>query len=242
VRMFRHSTTGTRPDPSAGPGNAGRHDRERELAIGLGRLLVAGLLGVVVAVVLVSCGSSGKGLIPLADAGPLQGDFEAVTQAAQAGDGNCTATTEAINKTEQDFAALPATIDPGLRSRLSEGIKNLREHALALCTQPLSQTATTNAPSHTTTTTKAPPTTPTTAPTQTTTSTQPPSTTPTTSTPNNGGGTVAPGNESPPGVGPGGGTGAGEAGEAGSAGGGLGEAGGGEGSGKGKGNGRGDGQ
>src|SRR5579862_7035838 len=74
------------------------------------RLLMAGSLGVVVAIVLVSCGSSGKGLIPTANAGPLQSDFEAVAQAAQTGGGNCTATTEAINKTEQDFAALPATI------------------------------------------------------------------------------------------------------------------------------------
>ena len=44
-----------------------------------------------------------------------------VAKAAQAGNGNCTATTEAINKTEQDFAALPSTINAGLRSRLSQG-------------------------------------------------------------------------------------------------------------------------
>ena len=111
------------------------------------RLAVAALLGVSAAV-LVSCGSSGKGLIPLANAGPLQSDFEAVAQAARSGDGNCTATTEAINKTEQDFAALPSTIDPGLRQRLSKGISNLRSRALALCAQPLAQTTTTNAPPH----------------------------------------------------------------------------------------------
>ena len=86
------------------------------------------LLGL--AAVLVSCGSSGNGLIPAENAGPLRSDFEAVAKAAQAGNGNCTATTEAINKTEQDFAALPSTIDAGLRSRLSQGISNLRTRAL----------------------------------------------------------------------------------------------------------------
>jgi hypothetical protein len=155
------------------------------------RLLAAAPLGVAVAIALVSCGSSGKGLIPSADAGPLQSDFEAVAQAAQAGGGNCTATTEAINKTEQDFAALPATIDSGLHLRLREGISNLRERALALCAQPLAQTATTTTPRTTTsTTTTKTQTTPTTPTTTTSTSTTP--TTPVTP-PNNGGGTVAPG-------------------------------------------------
>jgi hypothetical protein len=151
------------------------------------RLLAAGLLGVLAAVMLVSCGDSGKGLIPLANAGPLQSDFEAVAQAARTGGGNCTATTEAINKTEQDFAALPATIDPGLHRTLSQGVSNLRERALALCAQPLTQTTATSTPRTTTTKTE---TTTTPATTQTT-STQ---TTPTTpAAPNNGGGTVAPG-------------------------------------------------
>jgi hypothetical protein len=163
--------------------------RRRLWAPGL-RLLAAGLLGMTVAIVLVSCGSSGKGLIPIANAGPLQSDFEAVAQAAQAGGGNCTTTTEAINKTERDFAALPATIDSGLHKRLSEGVSNLRERALALCAQPPTQTATATTPRTTTTTTKTQ-TTPT--PTTTTTTTAP--TTPTTPStpPNNGGGTVAPG-------------------------------------------------
>ena len=138
---------------------------------------------------LVSCGSSGKGLIPIANAGPLQSDFEAVAQAAQAGGGNCTATTEAINKTEQDFAALPAAIDSGLHRRLSEGISNLRERALALCAQPLAQTATTTTPRTTTTTTTKTQTTPTSTTTSTPTTPTPTPVTP----PNNGGGTVAPG-------------------------------------------------
>jgi hypothetical protein len=174
------------------------------------RVLAAGLLGAAVAIVLVSCGSSGRGLIPSANAGPLQSDFEAVAQAAQVGGGNCTATTEAINKTEQDFAALPATIDAGLHRRLSEGVSNLRERALALCAQPLAQTVTGTRPhtTTTTTTTTKTETTPTT-PTTTTPSTPTTPTTPTTPSapPNNGGGTAAPGAESPPGVGESGGAG-----------------------------------
>jgi cell division septation protein DedD len=171
------------------------------------RPLCAGLLGVGAAL-LVACGSSGKGLIPAANAGPLQSDFEAVAQAAQSGEGNCAATEAAIGKTVQDFAALPTTVDPGLRNTLSKGITNLRRRALALCAQPLPQaTSSTSTPTTTTTSTQ---TTPTPTPTQTTsTPTTPPATTPTSTTP--GGGTPAPGNESSPGApsGPGGGTGIG---------------------------------
>lgn len=179
-------------------------------------LLTAALLGVALAVALGACGSSGKGLIPTADAGPLQSDFEAVAQAAENGNGDCTATTEAINKTERDFAALPASLDAGLRGKLSEGISNLRERALALCAQPLAPTTTTSATRTTHTTTSAPapkpqPTTPTqTTTTQSPTATTPSSTPPTATTPaNSGGGTAAPGGNEGPSAGPGGGTGIG---------------------------------
>ncbi|HYM54384.1 MAG TPA: hypothetical protein VES97_03420, partial [Solirubrobacteraceae bacterium] len=100
------------------------------------RLLPAGLLGLAAAL-LVSCGSSSGKLIPLANAGPLQGDFEAVAQAAQTGNGSCSGTEVAIIKTEQDFAALPRTVDAGLRDTLRQGIANLRSRALVLCAQPL---------------------------------------------------------------------------------------------------------
>ena len=169
--------------------------------------LLAGLLGVAAAL-LVSCGSSSGKLIPVADAGPLQSDFETVAQAAEAGNGNCSATEAAILTTEQDFNALPTGVDTGLRNTLRQGIDNLRSHALALCAQPLAQaTATSTTPkttrSTTTTSTTTPPTTTETA---TTTTTAP--TTPQT-TPGTGGGTPAPGvGEATPGTG--GGTGAGE--------------------------------
>jgi len=167
--------------------------------------LLAVLLGVSAAL-LVSCGSSSTGkLIPVADAGPLKSDFEAVAQAAEEGNGNCSTTRTAVAKTEQDFNELPSTVDAGLRQTLRQGIQNLRARALAVCSQPLVQT-TTSTTAKTTSSTHTPTTTPST-PTQTTTTTTPttPSTpTPTTTSP--GGGTVAPGEEPTQG----GGTGVGE--------------------------------
>jgi hypothetical protein len=197
----RNSTPSVSPTPSDSVG-----PRRGRLTACL-RLACAGLLGLAAAL-LVSCGSSGKGLIPTGDAGPLQSDFEAVAQAAQNGDGSCTATAEAIRKTEQDFAALPSSVDAGLRSTLQQGISNLRSRALSLCAQPLAQTTTTSA---------SPPRTTNSTPTVTTpivTETTPTVTTPTVTepAPTPGGGTPAPGVEEPaPGVG--GGTGAGEGGE-----------------------------
>jgi hypothetical protein len=152
------------------------------------RISLAAALGVLAAL-LVACSSSGKGLIPTGDAGPLQSDFEAVAQAAKNGNGDCTATESALLKTDRDFAALPTSIDAGLHNTLRQGVENLRTRALALCAQPQAQaTETTTTPK---TTTSAPTTT---TPTETqTTPTTPTTTTPTTSGP--GGGTPAPGEE-----------------------------------------------
>jgi hypothetical protein len=154
---------------------------------------LAALLGVLAAL-LVACGGSAKGLIPTGDAGPLQSDFEAVAHAAESGDGNCSDTESALLKTDQDFAALPASIDAGLHNTLRQGIENLRTRALALCAQPLPQsTVSTSAPKTTTsTTTTTPP------PETQTTTTQTTPTTPTTPSPSGpGGGTPAPGEGTP---------------------------------------------
>lgn len=70
------------------------------------RPLIAAPLGLTVAL-LVSCGSSSTGLIPATSAGPLQRDFEAVEQAAQAGNGQCGETEAAIRSTERHFLLLP---------------------------------------------------------------------------------------------------------------------------------------
>jgi hypothetical protein len=173
------------------------------------RVSVSGLLGVAVALLVAACGSSGGKLIPLADAGPLQSDFEAVAQAAETGNGNCAATEAAITTTEQNFNELPATVDAGLRQTLRQGIDNLRSHALALCAQPLAQATVTSTTPKTTpaNTTSTSTTTPATTPTTTTPATTTPATT--TTAPGTGGGTPAPG-VSEEAQAPGGGTGAGE--------------------------------
>ncbi len=173
------------------------------------RVAASAVLGVAVAA-LVSCGSSGAGLIPVQNAGPLQSDFEAVAQAAENAGGSCVATEAAILKTERDFGALPSSVDSGLRNRLREGISKLHSDALVLCRQPLPSATATETTPKTTTSTHTTTTTPTvtqTTPTQTT-----PTTTPAPSGP--AGGTPAPGaGEVPPGAGaePGAPSGAGEA-------------------------------
>jgi hypothetical protein len=194
--------------------------RDRRLArSSVVRAALAGVLGIAAAL-LVSCGGSSAKLIPLADAGPLQSDFETIAQDAEAGNGSCSATEAAVLKTEQDFTALPASIDSGLRQTLRQGIENLRARALALCAQPLAQTTPTSTTTRPTTSTSTTPPTTTTNTTTTTTETQPttstPSTAPTSTTP--GGGTPAPGTGEAPaggsggqaGGGQGGGTGVGE--------------------------------
>jgi hypothetical protein len=175
------------------------------------RLALAAMLGVAAAL-LVACGSSAGKLIPVADSGPLQGDFETVVVDAESANGKCSTTEAALAKTEQDFTALPASVDSGLRATLRQGIDNLRARALTLCAQPLALTTPTSTTSQPSTSTA---TTPTTTP-STTTPTTTTSTTPTTTSP--GGGTPAEPGEATPGSGgapgeggaPGGGTGAGE--------------------------------
>jgi hypothetical protein len=173
------------------------------------RLVPAGLLGVAAAG-LVSCGSTGTGLIPSANAGPLQSDFEAVARVAGAGNGSCAETESALSKTEQDFLALPASVDRGLHARLQLGIENLRKQALAMCEQPAETSTTgTTTPSTTSTSTS----TETTPPTTTSTNTTPtgPATTPTTTTPpDQNGGTEAGEAEEGPGKGKGEGEGKGK--------------------------------
>ncbi len=151
----------------------------------------AALLGVAAAL-LVACGSSGGGLIPAAQGGPLQTDIEAVEQAAEAGDGNCSATEAALLKTDQDYAQLPASIDSGLRNKIRLGIENLHKVAKEACAQPLAQTNTATTQKTTSTATTQTQTTPPTTTTQTqTTPVTPPETEEESS--GAGGGTPAPG-------------------------------------------------
>jgi hypothetical protein len=163
------------------------------------KLLVAALFGAGAAG-LVACGSSGGGLIPAAQATPLQVDFEAVERAAEEGAGNCAATEAALLKTDQDYAALPRSVDTTLRGKLKIGIENLHKVALEACAQPLAGTTTATAPK-----TPAPTTT------QTTTTPKPTTTATTPAAPappvheheeaehGTGGGTAAPGETETPG-------------------------------------------
>jgi hypothetical protein len=180
--------------PAVPPPAARRPQLARATRRTRSRLLRAALLALlgVLAALLVSCGGSGKGLIPTGDAGPLQSDFEAVARAAENGDGNCASTESALLHTEQDFARLPSSVDNGLRETLHRGIENLRTRSLGLCAQPLPQsTVTTTTPKTTTSTTS-------TTPPPSETETTPTQTTPTTTTtPGPGGGTQAPGEEGP---------------------------------------------
>ena len=185
------------------------------------RTLSATLPGVVAALLVSSCGGSGKGLIPGTYAGPLQGDFEHVVLEAESGGGSCSGTEAALLKTEQDYEALPASVDLGLRRRLREGIASLRKEALVLCANGHSAATVTSTNTRTQHATAPPRTTTTPAATQTT----PTQTTPanTTTTAPEGGGTPAPsGSEASPGSGQGAGgspsPGGGEAGASGAAG------------------------
>jgi cell division septation protein DedD len=167
--------------------------------LGTLRLLLAGALGVGAAL-LVACGSGGANLIPVANAGPLQNDFNAIAYAVA--NGNCAAATSALQRAHSDAAALPSTVDPRVKNRINEGLADLDSTAPSECAKNSTSTQTTSAPptatqttSTQTTTTAPPPTTSTTTPTTTTTppttTTTPPTTT-TSPVPDNGGGTPGP--------------------------------------------------
>jgi hypothetical protein len=171
------------------------------------RALVAALLGAGAAV-LIACGSSAGGLIPASQGGPLQSDIEKVERAAEAGNGNCSATESALLKTDQDYGALPSSVNAELRKQIGTAIENLHKVAKEACEQPLAQTNTVTTPKTTSTpTTTSTQTTPTTTtPPTTTTQTTPPPEKEEESSPGAGGGTPAPGegNGRPPGEGAGG--------------------------------------
>jgi hypothetical protein len=159
--------------------------------------LLAGALGAAAAL-LVACGSGGANLIPVANAGPLQNDFNAIANAVA--NGNCAEVTRALQQAHSDASALPTTVDPRLRDRINQGLADLDSRAPSECARNSTATQTSTAPTTTTqttatqTTTTAPPTTSTTTPT--TTTPPPTSTTPTSTTtspvPDNGGGTPGP--------------------------------------------------
>jgi hypothetical protein len=161
------------------------------------RLILATGLGIATAL-LASCGGGGKGLIPVTNAGPLQSDFDAIAQAVSTGD--CSATASALRQARADLRALPSTVDPGLRNRLSQGVANLDSRAPSACQQAQTTASTQSTASAPTTTATSTPTTtsttttppPTTSSSTTTTAPPPTTSTPTTTSAPPAGGTPAP--------------------------------------------------
>ncbi len=160
------------------------------------RLAVVALLGVATAL-LVSCGSSGTGLIPSANAGPLQNDFEAVAQGSRIGERQLLSDRIGARQDRAGLPRAPSNRRQGLARtacrRASNTCANRRWNVRAAGghvnfdeQQSDEQTPTTSGTTSTETTTTSTPS---------TTTTTPPSTqtTPTTSTPQNpGGGVEAP--------------------------------------------------
>ncbi len=100
------------------------------------------------AALLAGCGSSSKGLIPTANAGLLQQDFANVEQFVASGD--CAHALGWIHQANIHLAALPPTVNAGLKAQLQAGIADLTVSAARECAQ--NATATTSTTSATSTT------------------------------------------------------------------------------------------
>jgi hypothetical protein len=160
----------------------------------LGRPLIAGLLGFAAAF-LIACGDR-NGLIPGSDADAIDSQLDSAQAALDSQ--SCAQATAAAQRAQLRIARLPASVDPKLRARLTEGANRLVTLAARDCTQPQTtetQTATTTTKTETQTTkTETQPTQTETQPTTPTTTT--PETTPTQpTTTDNSGGDPAPGGE-----------------------------------------------
>jgi hypothetical protein len=145
-------------------------------------LLVALVLGAATAV-LVACGSDGR--LPSSDASSLTNALDEVSADFRAG--RCGDAERALAQARSVLGTLPSTVDPALRSRLSQGIDNLAQQVPASCraatTQSQPTETTTTDTTTTDTTTTGTDTTPTdTTPTDTTTTPTDTGTTPTTDT------------------------------------------------------------
>jgi hypothetical protein len=156
------------------------------------RLLLPAAIAASAGLLVAGCGGSGAGLIPSASAGPLAHDFEEIGRLAKAGNGDCQATSEAIQKAESDFERVSAKLDLRLRANLQQGIRHLRGQAEEECSRVTTTSTTTTTKTHTETFAPV------------TTTTQSVTTAPQTTSAGgegeespNGGGTQAPGGENP---------------------------------------------
>ncbi len=117
------------------------------------------------ATALAGCGGSSKGLIPTANAGTLQNDFANVEQFVSSGD--CAKALGWIHQAQLHLAALPSSVNAGLRAQLALGIQDLATSAVSECAQNVTTSTTTTS---TTSSTSSSATTSTSATTTTTTS------------------------------------------------------------------------
>ena len=89
---------------------------------------------------LVACGSNGssKALIPVADAGPLRDDFDAVGSAISTHD--CSAAADAVRQAQARVDSLPRSTSAELRQRLRDGLQELQRQAAEECVPPVDTT------------------------------------------------------------------------------------------------------
>lgn len=160
------------------------------------RLLVTLVLGFAAAW-LVACGGGGKGLLAGTSADDLKSQLDTISGEVQ--DGQCSQAKAGAHDLGAKVGALPRSVDPKLRSALSDGAKRLLDLAAGDCKAPKSTVPTTSStssdttPSTPSTTTSTPttdstPTTTSTPSTPSTPTTTKPTTTPSTPTPPSNGG------------------------------------------------------
>ena len=103
-------------------------------------LLAAATLGLCSAL-LVACGDDRAGLIPPADAAAMN---DALNRAEQElGGDECPRAQRAVADASQRAAALPATVDADLRTRLNEGLAHVANRVLEECQRQPTTTSTT---------------------------------------------------------------------------------------------------
>jgi len=96
------------------------------------RQLIAGATATIGAVALLTgCGGSSKGLLPTTDAGSLQNDFANIEQFVSVG--NCAKALGWVASAQRHLAALPSSVDAGLRAQLQVGVVDLAAAARREC-------------------------------------------------------------------------------------------------------------
>jgi hypothetical protein len=153
----------------------------------LPHLAVALLLGLLAAFVVTGCGADRSNLIPQSRASELTQQLADIKSAIDAGE--CDGLSAKVDTFKTDANNLGKQVDTRLRSRINEGARSLKKHAVSDCTaaakanaEPTTDTPESTAVPETTTTTETQTTATTTTPTTPTTPTVTTPTTPTTPT------------------------------------------------------------